>query len=152
MELMGDVITAFLQIIDGFRPCGGVQTILATNRPYVIDNAIMSRFPAMGWIKFSLPDLILRKEIALQKLQVIGHNGLVDVGTGKERDGLAGYISKATEGYSGRGMHNLSMALNAQAVGWYIRNSKAIPRIREPEIDAAVRKAADYENKIKGEL
>ncbi|WP_250296248.1 ATP-binding protein [Wolbachia endosymbiont of Oedothorax gibbosus] len=84
-----------LNEMDGFDSNKGITVIAATNRPEVLDKALLRRFPEK--INISLPDVSSREKIL--RLQM---------GTAPAESGLSlEKVAEETEGYSGDDLKNL---------------------------------------------
>jgi len=87
------VVSAFLQAVDGFSGKSTppfVFTIGATNKPWQLDNAMLSRFGRMVYVP--LPDHACRKRVFELNLGDRGIKSELDAGT----------LADLAEGYSGR--------------------------------------------------
>ncbi|NVM53123.1 MAG: AAA family ATPase [Candidatus Helarchaeota archaeon] len=87
---VSEVVNALLSELDGLNSNRGVVTICATNAPYLLDNAIRSRFEEE--IPFNLPTLNERLEI----LQLYSKNTPISITADFSK------LIRKTEGFSGR--------------------------------------------------
>ena len=114
-------LNQLLTEMDGFGPHEGIIVIAATNRPDVLDPALLrpGRFDRL--VTVGLPDKNAREEI----LKVHARNKVLDKNITLE------YLAKRTPGFSGADLENL---LNEAALLAVRRNKKAITM---SEIDEA---------------
>ncbi|EQD68988.1 ATPase, AAA-type, core domain protein, partial [mine drainage metagenome] len=89
------VIQEFLRQLDGFSGEGFVLVIAATNQPWILDKAILSRFEKRIFV--SLPDDETRKKIL--EIHTIKKGYKVEVSISE--------ISNRTDGFSGRDLSYL---------------------------------------------
>ena len=114
-------LNQLLTEMDGFGPHEGIIVIAATNRPDVLDPALLRPGRFDRQVTVGLPDKNAREEI----LKVHARNKILDKGITLE------YLAKRTPGFSGADLENL---LNEAALLTVRRNKKAITM---EEIDEA---------------
>ena len=99
-KISEEIVETFLPEWEGVRERSRVLLIGATNRPDLLDDAIVSRF---GWVmEIHLPDSDNRKEIFRQEIQAVGITAAPP-----------GNISELTQGMSGRDLSNLAASLRS---------------------------------------
>ncbi|MFC5862061.1 AAA family ATPase [Acidicapsa dinghuensis] len=97
-KISEEIVESFLPEWDGARERSRILLIGATNRPDLLDDAIVSRF---GWVvEIQLPDSENRSEIFAQEVRALGVTArpTADIGA-------------LTQGMSGRDLLNLAAAL-----------------------------------------
>lgn len=114
-------LNQLLTEMDGFGPHEGIIVIAATNRPDVLDPALLRPGRFDRQVTVGLPDKNARKEI----LEVHAKNKIL------EKNITLEYLAKRTPGFSGADLENL---LNEAALLAVRRNKKAITM---SEIDEA---------------
>ena len=114
-------LNQLLTEMDGFGPNEGIIVIAATNRPDVLDPALLRPGRFDRQVTVGLPDKNAREEI----LKVHARNKTLD------KDITLEYLAKRTPGFSGADLENL---LNEAALLTVRRNKKAITM---EEIDEA---------------
>ena len=114
-------LNQLLTEMDGFGPHEGIIVIAATNRPDVLDPALLRPGRFDRQVTVGLPDKNAREEI----LKVHARNKILDKNITLE------YLAKRTPGFSGADLENL---LNEAALLAVRRNKKAITM---SEIDEA---------------
>ena len=114
-------LNQLLTEMDGFGPHEGIIVIAATNRPDVLDPALLRPGRFDRQVTVGLPDKNAREEI----LKVHARNKTL------EKDITLEYLAKRTPGFSGADLENL---LNEAALLTVRRNKKAITM---EEIDEA---------------
>ena len=114
-------LNQLLTEMDGFGPHEGIIVIAATNRPDVLDPALLRPGRFDRQVTVGLPDKNARVEI----LKVHARNKILD------KDITLEYLAKRTPGFSGADLENL---LNEAALLTVRRNKKAITM---EEIDEA---------------
>ena len=114
-------LNQLLTEMDGFGPHEGIIVIAATNRPDVLDPALLRPGRFDRQVTVGLPDKRAREEI----LKVHARNKILDKNITLE------YLAKRTPGFSGADLENL---LNEAALLAVRRNKKAITM---SEIDEA---------------
>ncbi len=99
-KISEEIVESFLPEWDGVRERSRILLIGATNRPDLLDDAILSRF---GWVmEIQLPDRESRKEIFAQELRALGMTAPPPAN-----------IGELTQGMSGRDLLNLAAALHS---------------------------------------
>ncbi len=128
------VLSTFLSELDGLDKKGTegvyVLTILATNRPWDLDAAILSRFEKK--ILIPLPDLDARREILQIHL----------VRKGFQLDADLAKIAEMTDGYSGRELEAFSKEVTNRMI---VEMNQAIPELVTKGIELAM----GYEIKLR---
>ena len=101
-KISEEIVETFLPEWDGVRERSRVLLIGATNRPDILDDAIVSRF---GWVmEIQLPDSDNRKEIFTQEIRAVGITAAPP-----------GNIAELTQGMSGRDLSNLAASLRSDS-------------------------------------
>jgi len=128
-KISEEIVESFLPEWDGVRERSRILLIGATNRPDLLDDAILSRF---GWVmEIQLPDRESRKEIFAQELRALGMTAPTPAN-----------IGELTQGMSGRDLLNLAAALHShtstgdpteEEIG---RAVTSIRRVRNSGVDA----------------
>lgn len=101
-KISEEIVESFLPEWDGVRERSRILLIGATNRPDLLDDAIVSRF---GWVmEIQLPDSESRSEIFAQEVRALGMTAQppADIGA-------------LTQGMSGRDLSNLAAALRSHS-------------------------------------
>jgi SpoVK/Ycf46/Vps4 family AAA+-type ATPase len=97
-----EIVEAFLPEWDGVQGRSRVLLIGASNRPKILDDAVISRF---GWeMEINLPDSENREKIFTQEMH--------SMGTTTE---IPSNIGQLTQGMSGRDLHHLASSIRALA-------------------------------------
>lgn len=97
-----EIVEAFLPEWDGVKGRSRILFIGATNRPDLLDGAVISRF---GWrMEIGLPDSENRREILAQEIGALGISTEVPA-----------EIGQLTSGMSGRDLHHLASSIRALA-------------------------------------
>jgi SpoVK/Ycf46/Vps4 family AAA+-type ATPase len=100
-KISEEIVGTFLPEWDGVRERARILLIGATNRPDLLDDAIISRF---GWVmEIPLPDSDNRKEIFAQEIRALGLTAEPPAN-----------IAELTQGMSGRDLSNLAASLRPQ--------------------------------------
>ena len=101
-KISEEIVESFLPEWDGVRERSRILLIGATNRPDLLDGAILSRF---GWVmEIQLPDSKNRKEIFAQEVRALGMTALPPAN-----------IGELTYGMSGRDLMHLAAALRSHS-------------------------------------
>lgn len=128
-----DVVAQLLTEMDGLEELRGVLVLAATNRPDMVDPALLRQGRFNSIITVGMPDIKAREQIAMIHLK------------GKPTAVTAKWVAEKTEGFSGADIAGLIDRATRRATRAYLERHPD-----EKELDTLVVTAADFEAELGG--